>query len=96
MSNREFTEWFIYSRKHPFGERREDVRAGIQWAATINPHLKKADRVTAEDYPLIKASETEVDKAAALHNKFAMFKKKREHIQAINADNLQRRERVGT
>ena len=79
MSNREFQEWYLYEQLQPFGEKREDLRAGIIWQLFATVYGKKgASPVNVEDYPLLKASKTPIEEAHELHAKFLMFKKRYE------------------
>ena len=41
MSAREFAEWIAYARITPFGEARNDQRAGAIASAIVNVHLKR-------------------------------------------------------
>lgn len=44
IDSREFSEWLAFGRIEPFGEWRQDQRAGKICAALTNPWLKKGDR----------------------------------------------------
>ena len=50
MSHLELTYWMAKQGFDPIGEERADLRAGIVAAATTNVHLKKQDRVTADNF----------------------------------------------
>ena len=55
MSMEEFAAWIAYSEIEPFGEAREDLRAGIMWAsfATVHSDSKKNPRgIGIDKYPL--------------------------------------------
>jgi hypothetical protein len=41
MDAREFAEWIAYARIQPFGELRDDQRAGAIASAIVNTHIKK-------------------------------------------------------
>lgn len=45
MSSVEFAEWLAYARIVPFGEIKEDQRAGVIASAIVNVHLKKGARL---------------------------------------------------
>lgn len=44
MSAIEFAEWVAYARMYPFGEGREDARAGVIASAIVNVHRKKGSK----------------------------------------------------
>ncbi len=59
----------------PFGEKRDDLRAGIIWSLLGNIHRRKgASPIQIADYPLIKESKTKLDTANELHAQFLKFK----------------------
>mgnify|MGYP001589396703 CR=1 FL=1 len=75
MSNREFQDWFLYEQIEPFGEKRDDLRAGILWSLLANIHRRKgASPIQIADYPLIKESKTQLETANELHAQFMKFK----------------------
>lgn len=56
MSMEEFLGWMAYSELEPFGDEREDLRAGVLWSllATVNSDTKKHPRgIGIDKYPLI-------------------------------------------
>jgi len=60
MSAEEFFAWMAYSEIEPFGEAREDLRAGIMWSsfATANSDSKKhPNGIGMDKYPLFKMQE---------------------------------------
>ena len=86
ITNREFQEWFLYEQIEPFGEKRDDFRAGILWALIANIYRKKdAKTISAMDYPLIKEQKTKQEVAQELHQQFLRFKAQYEMRQKINA-----------
>lgn len=44
MTSREFAEWLAYYRIYPFGNEREDQRAGAIASAIVNVHRKKGSK----------------------------------------------------
>lgn len=55
MSMEEFIGWMAYSEIQPFGDEREDLRAGLLWSltATINSDRKKHPKgIGMDKYPL--------------------------------------------
>lgn len=50
MSGEEFAEWVAFSRLHPFGEERADLRNGILACEVLRPHLKKGVMIKPQDF----------------------------------------------
>jgi hypothetical protein len=60
MSVDEFFAWMAYSEVEPFGEARQDLRAGVLWSllATVNSDSKKHPRgIGIDKYPLLQMTE---------------------------------------
>lgn len=60
MSLEELESWMAYYEIEPFGEAREDLRAGIMWAsfATANSDSKKhPNGIGLDKYPIFKLQE---------------------------------------
>jgi len=60
MSTEELIGWMAYYEVYPFGEQREDLRAGIMWSsfATANSDPKKhPNGIGLDKYPLFKMQE---------------------------------------
>lgn len=55
MSQEEFLGWMAYSEIEPFGEEREDLRAGIMWSAFVSAHCdpkRYPNGINVDKYPL--------------------------------------------
>lgn len=66
----------------PFGEKAENVRAGILWSLLATVYGKKGKKaVTAMDYPLIKNIDSKFNEAQKLHQQFLKFKARYESIK---------------
>jgi hypothetical protein len=59
MSREEFLGWIAYSEIEPFGDEREDLRAGILWSllGMVNSDKRSHDRFGLDKYPLIQMRE---------------------------------------
>lgn len=49
MDSREFAEWIAYDQIEPFGESRQDQRAGVIASAIVNQHRKKGSKAVEWD-----------------------------------------------
>lgn len=55
MSMEEFIGWIAYAEVEPFGEDREDLRAGIMWSSFASAHSdskKHPNGIGLDKYPL--------------------------------------------
>lgn len=52
MSTAEFVEWMLYEQIEPFGERRADLRAGMNCATTANVHRTREQPYPPSDFML--------------------------------------------
>lgn len=50
ISSDELTEWAAYYQLAPFGEYRQDIRAGIVASTMANVHAKKGHSFTPKDF----------------------------------------------
>lgn len=98
MSAREFIEWQIYSNLEPFGQQREDFRAGQICAVTANVMgAGKKKQLTATDFiPLFTSEKTTTELAddefsPAQEAQIALFKglaeKRKRREKALQEEN---------
>ncbi len=56
MSRDEFVDWMVLAEIEPFGEAREDLRAGLMWSAFVSAnsdHKKYPKGISLDKYPLL-------------------------------------------
>lgn len=62
MDAREFAEWYAYAMLEPFGQTREDQRAGTIASAIVNVHTRKGAKiVTWRDFFPLPGAREELD-----------------------------------
>lgn len=95
MSMAQLREWAEYDALEPFGERREDLRAGIVAAAIMNVNRsKKSDKVWApQDFILEFSRETEKDVPFTDMDKWAKLKDSMKAYAVQAAPKKQQRKR---